>query len=80
MAKTARLEMRCGPELLERIDGVRGDVSRARWIERALESALSDLPTAPVERAPSAPPPRAPGVKTGADLMMDRQRRLNAKR
>lgn len=39
--KTARLELRITDELLAQIDAARGDVSRTRWVERALESALS---------------------------------------
>jgi hypothetical protein len=31
-------------DLIERIDGVRGDVSRIRWVERALEYRLETLP------------------------------------
>lgn len=29
-------------ELLARVDAARGDVSRVRWVERALEAALAD--------------------------------------
>jgi hypothetical protein len=40
--KDARLELRIHKRLLERIDAARGDVSRTRWVERALESALRE--------------------------------------
>lgn len=44
--KSARLELRVTPELLGAIDAARGDVSRTRWVERALERALGlDGPT-----------------------------------
>jgi hypothetical protein len=39
------LALRVDQELLARVDAERGDVSRTRWVERALESALSDRPT-----------------------------------
>lgn len=42
MSKTARLELRVEPELLARIDAARGDVPRARWVQRALEQALPE--------------------------------------
>jgi hypothetical protein len=38
--KSSRLELRVEPELLARVDDARGDVSRTRFVERALESAL----------------------------------------
>lgn len=52
--KDARLELRIEPELLKRIDDARGDVSRTRWVERALEKALKA--SAPVDGESSAPP------------------------
>jgi hypothetical protein len=40
MAKKA-LPLRIDEGLLGRVDAARGDVSRTRWVERALEAALS---------------------------------------
>lgn len=43
----ARLEIRLPRALLERVDAVRGGVSRALWVRRAVESALrSGVPVA----------------------------------
>lgn len=39
------LTVRIPPDLRDRIDAVRGDVPRERWIRRALEQALSDSTT-----------------------------------
>jgi hypothetical protein len=39
--KEARLELRIEKGLMDRVDAARGDVSRTRWVERALERALS---------------------------------------
>lgn len=41
-SKKVPLPLRIDPELLVRVDKARGDVSRTRWVERALESALTD--------------------------------------
>ena len=38
--KKVQLPVRVDPKLLERVDDARGDVSRTRFVERALESAL----------------------------------------
>lgn len=38
--KTKRLELRVTQDFLDAIDAARGDVSRTRWVERALEKAL----------------------------------------
>jgi hypothetical protein len=40
MAKLGRLELRVSVELLGRVDAARGDVSRTRWVERAIEARL----------------------------------------
>jgi len=55
MAKTARLELRVEPALLDRIDHARGDVPRARFVERALEAALDSINYLPAAK----PKPRA---------------------
>lgn len=34
--------LRLSRELLERVDAARGDVSRTRWFERAVEAALRE--------------------------------------
>ena len=63
--KDGRLELRVEPELLKRIDEARGDVSRTRWVERALERALANLAdvgeskVAKADRGVSLAPPRA---------------------
>jgi hypothetical protein len=68
--KDARLELRIERKLMARIDQARGDVSRTRWVERALESALGDVaPASPGAegggRLPSSPAPtRAPTTPT----------------
>lgn len=56
MAKTARLELRIEPALLDRIDEARGDAPRARFVERALEAALDSINYLP---ASPTPKPRA---------------------
>lgn len=70
MARTARLELRVAPELLAAVDAARGDVSRSRWVVRALESAL-DREGAPDaspgslrERVMPSAPSRASAVST----------------
>lgn len=40
VAMSQRFEMRLSDELAEQIDAARGDVPRATWIKRTLESAL----------------------------------------
>ncbi len=59
MAKTARLELRIEPDLLHRIDQARGDVPRARFVERALEAVLDDRRDEPTRSTPSSRKPRA---------------------
>jgi hypothetical protein len=65
MAPKRPLALRIDPELLRRVDVARGDVSRTRWVERALESALggesprtgtgsSAQTRAPVEKEPES--------------------------
>jgi hypothetical protein len=44
MAKSERFEMRVSAETLERIDVVRGGVSRAAWIGEAIERRLAGAP------------------------------------
>lgn len=44
MAKSARLELRVEEGLLGAIDAARGDVSRTRWVERAIERSLNFSP------------------------------------
>jgi hypothetical protein len=65
-----RFEMRLSDDLWDRIERARGDVPRATWIKRALESVLgSDAPSTPQdadERAAkvrSSVPTRAPDVE-----------------
>lgn len=45
------LPLRIDEGLLARVDEARGDVSRTRWVERALEAALEVLDTQPVSPA-----------------------------
>ena len=74
--KRARLELRITDELLAQIDAARGDVSRTRWVERALERALGEA-SSPVVQPPPKP---VPGVKRASSLAMERQAKLNAAR
>lgn len=64
--KTARLELRITEELLAQIDAARGDVSRTRWVERALEKALGAEEHVPERAVPA--PPRASGVVRASSL------------
>jgi hypothetical protein len=48
--KTERIEIRVTKDFLALVDAARGDVSRTRWIERALERAL-DVEGLPSEEA-----------------------------
>lgn len=62
-----RVDLRLPEELVEAVDAARGDVTRTRWVERALEAALrsnarsvgpdsqDDVPR-PETAGPSAPP------------------------
>jgi hypothetical protein len=82
--KDARLELRIDRKLMERIDEARGDVSRTRWVERALESALGDVAPASQGaegggRLPSSPAPsRAPEASPDYGLRSGRNARLAA--
>ena len=84
------LSLRIDEGLLARVDRVRGDVSRTRWVVRALESALGDSSTAeqPRRREPnsrvagSTPARPAPSRASGdffdaAAVALERQARLN---
>lgn len=37
----ARLSFRCSPDLIDMVDGARGEVARERWLRRAVEQALA---------------------------------------
>lgn len=78
MPRSARLDLRFTPELLDSIDTARGDVSRNRWIERACEGALRGVgmapdgvsewspgPDEPLEEVPVNMPTRARPRQTG---------------
>jgi hypothetical protein len=84
--KNARLELRIDRVLMERVDAARGDVSRTRWVERALEAALEVEPPYRVpspERASARVPREIRGrevVEPAADWAWERQQRLNRNR
>lgn len=54
--KDKRLELRVTQDLLDAIDAARGDVSRTRWVERALEKALQGAPLGPQVRERGSTP------------------------
>jgi hypothetical protein len=41
--RTARLSFRCTPELQQRVDAVRGQVPRERWLREATERAVAHI-------------------------------------
>jgi hypothetical protein len=78
--KTARLELRITEELLAQIDVARGDVSRTRWVERALEKALGAEDRVPERAVPAPSRAPVPGVKRASSVLSERQAKLNASR
>lgn len=64
------LALRIDPVLLARVDRARGDVSRTRWVERALESALaageSSGDDGPGQSLPSRPTPASSRASASA--------------
>jgi hypothetical protein len=75
--KDARLELRIERKLMARIDAARGDVSRTRWVERALESALSEAkgPSLPMRAGPG-PVSSSEGVRPAAPSRAPKKERL----
>lgn len=89
----ADVPVRIWASLIDIADRERGDVSRARWINRKLESVLSDTkdPVASEQAGPGSVPSEAPnpgpdGVRPAAPAqdhaatMAERQRRLEKAR
>jgi hypothetical protein len=73
------LPLRIDEDLLRRVDGARGDVSRTRFVERALERALGVSGSAsPAVAAATPAPSRA--SKARDELAMERQRKLNERK
>jgi hypothetical protein len=70
-----RVDFVWSDELVGRVDAARGDVSRSRFVVRAVEAAL--VAEGLVDVSPL--PPRG-SVVPAADLMWDRQQRLNKNR
>jgi len=47
MARTKQISLQLPDDLLDRLDVVRGDVPRDRWLQQAIEAALDEAGAAP---------------------------------
>jgi hypothetical protein len=81
MSDSLRFEMRLSPELAARLDVARGDMPRATYVKKALESGLvlAGLPKVP-SRAPRKArhePQSSAGQASAVDYAWERQQKLN---
>ena len=64
----ARLSFRCDDELIARVDLVRGDVARERWLRRVVEASVAELGLVElpvVDRQAAGSSPVATGEQSG---------------